>query len=123
MYLSDILRHCELVKARWPEWCFEESSSKRVGVSVMDCGYEVEKLGISCGGRGVMAWYSGDSPMRWSRLLVRNAAKDVPRPQAAAALKSRKAQPARSLAIVETPSIMSSLCSSVDLFNFTRIPP
>jgi hypothetical protein len=40
----------------------------------------------------------------------------------AAALKSRKAQPARSLAITETPSIMLSLCSHIDLFGIDYIP-
>jgi hypothetical protein len=40
----------------------------------------------------------------------------------AAALKSRKAQPARSLAIIETPSIMLSLCSHIDLFDIDYIP-
>ncbi|KAH0356891.1 ribosomal protein L13, partial [Aureobasidium melanogenum] len=29
VYLSDVLRHCELVKARWPGWCFEEGSGAR----------------------------------------------------------------------------------------------
>jgi len=29
VYLSDVLRHCELVKARWPGWCFGKGTGAR----------------------------------------------------------------------------------------------